>query len=1086
MRMTLRSHLIMLVLVAVLPLLLFSAIVVGLAADSERDATERGLRATTHAVGTAVDHALDNAVGALQVLATSDLLDAGDLQTFHGVAVRALEGQRGWLSVAVVDQRGRQLLNTLRPSGSTLPPPADPALVTAVLARRTPVVSDLISGDLPERAHVMIAVPVLRNRVLRGALLASVDAATFVRVLEAQQLPGAWSAGIVAGRGVLVARSPDGARFIGRPASSEYVKFTARRDAGAARLPGVDAVNRHTVFDRLQHARWTVYLGLPAPVMDAVFRNSLWALVGGGLVFLGSGIVLAMLVGRRLTAPIVALSHAAARGGMADPPDASGVHEVKALAVALADGARRRREVEADREVLLARAEAARERAALLAEASRLLASTLDYETTLERLARLLVPALADLCVIDLVDDDGEIRRVAGAHADPAKGDAVREVGRRFPPDPRGDHPVARALRSGRPELAGEITADALERIAPDPAHRDLAHAMAYASYLVVPLIARERTLGAISLVSAGSGRRYSAEDVPFAEDIARRAAVAIDNARLYQQSEARLRAAEAVAEIGSFLNQTLDPEVVSRRIADSVRALLGLGMALFYKVDPYSLDMTIVATSGTPGPGLEPGTTLPAGAATVGLAVRERRPITTLDVMSDPRIALPPERRAALERAPYRSVLAVPLLSHERVVAVLALGDRKGREFHHEEILLAQGFAEQAALALENARLYAEARDANRAKDEFLATLSHELRTPLTAMLGWVRMLQSGTLDTATSTRALQVIDRNTKVLAQLIDDLLDVSRIVTGKLNLELKAVDVGAVVESALDAVTPGALTKAVTLERRIDPAAGPAWGDAHRLQQVVWNLLSNAIKFTPSGGRVRVTVDRDDTHVIVRVADTGQGIAAEFLPYIFDRFRQADSTMTRAHGGLGLGLAIVHHLVTLHRGTVTASSDGRDRGATFTVRVPLAPLPSVARRSEDAATGVDRLPPLAGIRVLVVDDDADARDLVTAVLAQSGADVVTAASTAEALDALARARPHVLVSDLAMPGDDGYALIERVRQLGLDRGGRVPAVALTAFARADDRNRALAAGYAVHVAKPVEPATLVEIVARLAPR
>jgi signal transduction histidine kinase/CheY-like chemotaxis protein len=1080
--MKLRSHLIILVLVAVLPLLVFSAILLGLAADSERDATERGLRATGRAMGTAVDHTLDNAIGALEVLGTSELLDAGDLPAFHAAAARVLEVQPGWLSVAVVDPTGRQRLNTLRPSGTELPPPSDTRTVDAVLAQRTPVVSDLVSGDLPARAHVVVAVPVLRDGVLRGALLTAVDATTLVRVLNSQQLPSGWVAGIVDGHGVVVARTPEPQRFIGRVAPSSYLAFTATRDAGSARLVGLDDVSRHTVFNRLQHARWTVYLALPATTMDAVLQRSRWALIGGGFVFLGAGIVLALLVGRRLTTPIVSLSSAAARLGAGEPLDPSpesGVDEAAALGVALADAARRRRDSEGEREVLL-------QRAALLAEASRLLASSLDYETTLQRLARLLVPTLGDLCVIDVTGDDGEIRRLAAAHADPAKDDAARELGRRFPPDRHGHHPVARALRTGRPELASDISADLLESIAPDPAHRDLAHAMAYTSYLVVPIIARERTFGAISLVSAGSGRRYTAEEVPLAEDIARRAAAAIDNARLYRQSETRLRAAEAAADLGGFLNQALDPEVVGRRIAESVRALLGLGTSLFYTVDPVTLGMTVVAGAGPPIPGFEPGAKLPAGFAAVGLAVRERRPVTTPDLLADPRIALTPELRATVERTPYRSVLAVPLSSHERVIGVLALADHKGRQFRQEEVLLAQGFAEQAALALENARLYAEARDANRAKDEFLATLSHELRTPLTAMLGWVRMLQSGTLDEATSARALQVIHRNTKLQAQLIDDLLDVSRIVTGKLSLELKAVDVGTVVETAMDAVTPAALAKSVELERRVDPAAGPAWADPHRLQQVVWNLLSNAVKFTPSGGRVTIAADRDDPHVVVRVADNGQGIAPEFLPYIFDRFRQADSTTTRAHGGLGLGLAIVHHLVTLHRGTVTAASEGPDRGATFTVRIPLAPLRTAARVSSGAAIGVERLPALTGVRVLVVDDDADARDLVTAVLGQSGAEVVTASSTVEALDALQRARPHVLVSDLSMPGDDGYALLHRVRALGLDREGRVPAVALTAFARAEDRARALAAGYAVHVSKPVEPAKLVEVVARLASR
>jgi len=1080
--MKLRSHLIILVLVAVLPLLVFSGILLGLAADSERDATERGLRATGRALGTAVDHTLDNAIGALEVLATSELLDAGDLPAFHAAAARVLEAQRGWRSVTVVDSTGRQLLNTPRPTGTELPPPTDTRTVSAVLAQRTPVVSDLVAGDLPARAHVVVAVPVLRDGVLRGALLTALDATTLVRVLDSQQLPSGWVAGIVDGHGVVVARTPEPQRFIGRAAAPSYVAFTATRDAGSTRLAGLDDVWRHTVFNRLQHARWTAYLALPATTMDAVFQRSLWALIGGGLVFLGAGVVLALLVGRRLTSPIVSLSSAAARLGAGEPLDpspASGVDEVAALGVALADAARRRRDIEGEREVLLGRA-------ALLAEASRLLASSLDYEATLQRLARLLVPTLGDLCVIDVTGDDGEIRRLTAVHADPAKDDAARELARRFPPDRHGHHPVARALRSGRPELASDISADVLETIAPDPAHRDLAHALAYTSYLVVPIIARERTFGAISLVSAGSGRRYTAEDVPLAEDIARRAAAALDNARLYRQSETRLRAAEAAADLGGFLNQALDPEVVGRRIAESVRALLGLGTSLLYRVDPVTLEMTVVAGAGTSIPGFDPGVTLPAGFAAVGLAVRERRPVTTPDLLVDPRIALTPELRATLEHAPYRSELAVPLLSHERVIGVLALGDRKGRQFRQEDVLLAQGFAEQAALALENARLYAEARDANRAKDEFLATLSHELRTPLTAMLGWVRMLQSGTLDEATSARALRVIDRNTKLQAQLIDDLLDVSRIVTGKLSLELKAVDVGAVVETAIDAVTPAALAKSVELERRVAPAAGPAWADPHRLQQVVWNLLSNAVKFTPSGGRVTVAVERDDPHVVVRVDDTGQGIAPEFLPYIFDRFRQADSTTTRAHGGLGLGLAIVHHLVTLHRGTVTAASEGPDRGATFTVRIPLAPLRTAARFTSGAAIGVDRLPALTGVRVLVVDDDADARDLVTAVLGQSGAEVVTASSTVEALDVLARARPHVLVSDLSMPGDDGYALLQRVRALGLDHDGWVPAVALTAFARAEDRARALAAGYAVHVSKPVEPDELVEVVARLASR
>jgi signal transduction histidine kinase/CheY-like chemotaxis protein len=734
---------------------------------------------------------------------------------------------------------------------------------------------------------------------------------------------------------------------------------------------------------------------------------------------------------------------------------------------------------------LLARERLARSQADLLAETSIVLGSSLEYEITLERLAQILVPRLADLCVVDIVDETGEIRRVAAMHSDPARAQLVRDLQEHFPPDPQGDHPVAQALRTGQAQIAGDISASALAAIAPEPGHRDIARALHYTAYLVVPLLARGRTLGALSLVSSGSGRRYTAADLPLVEDIARRAAIAIDNARLFRDSETRRRAAQTLTEVGRFLNQALDPDVVAQRITDSVRALLGLGTSVFYRVEPDTLACTVVAVSGAVGPGLEPGTTLEVGSATVGLAVRDKKPVSTPDVLTDARLEIPPALRAQLEQQPYRSVLALPLLSHDRVIGVLALGDRARRPFHPDEVVLAQGVVEQATLALENARLYAEARHANRAKDEFLATLSHELRTPLTAMLGWVRMLQSGTLQPALASRALEVIDRNTKIQAQLIDDLLDVSRIITGKLMLDLRAVDVAAVLEAALETVGPGAHAKELTIVRRLDPAAGPALADPHRLQQIVWNLLSNAIKFTPPGGTITVAAERVDPHVVICVSDTGAGIAADFLPYLFDRFRQADSTSTRSHGGLGLGLAIVRHLVSLHRGTVEAQSPGPGAGATFRVRLPLAPVRMTGARPT-VPSGVDRFPPLAGVRVLLVDDEPDARELVAAVLVQSGAEVVATASAAEALDALARARPHVLVSDISMPDEDGYALLRRVRSLGLDRGARLPAVALTAYARPEDRARALAVGFQVHVPKPVEPAELVEVVARLAGR
>jgi signal transduction histidine kinase len=380
-----------------------------------------------------------------------------------------------------------------------------------------------------------------------------------------------------------------------------------------------------------------------------------------------------------------------------------------------------------------------------------------------------------------------------------------------------------------------------------------------------------------------------------------------------------------------------------------------------------------------------------------------------------------------------------------------------------------------------QQARLQAQA--ANRAKDEFLATLSHELRTPLNAILGWSRLLASGHLDEPTSRRAIEIIERNTRLQAQLIEDLLDISRIITGKLRLEFRAVDVRSILEGAVDSVRPAADAKRIRLECDID-GAHAIMCDPARMQQVVWNLLSNAIKFTPEQGRVTLQAARSNGTVLITVTDTGVGIAPEFLPYVFDRFRQQDAATTRAHGGLGLGLSIVRHLVELHGGTVEAQSEGAGRGATFEISVPVAPLP-VAEPVNVATSGeqpFDELPSLAGIRVLVVDNEADARALVAAILEGSGAQVRSTASVAEAMAEIERERPDVLLSDIAMPVEDGYALIRKVR--ALDR--TMPAAALTAFATAGDRARALLAGYQAHLPKPIEPSELTAVIATLAGR
>ncbi|HET9316664.1 MAG TPA: ATP-binding protein, partial [Vicinamibacteria bacterium] len=401
-----------------------------------------------------------------------------------------------------------------------------------------------------------------------------------------------------------------------------------------------------------------------------------------------------------------------------------------------------------------------------------------------------------------------------------------------------------------------------------------------------------------------------------------------------------------------------------------------------------------------------------------------------------------------------------------------------------------ARGEAQREELLVKERQARERAEAADRAKDEFLAVLSHELRTPLNAVYGWARMLQTGQVHGAEMARALDAIVRNANVQVQLIDDLLDVSRIVTGKMRLDVRSVDLAAVIQEAMDAVRPAADAKAIRMQCVLDPRAGPVRGDSDRLQQVVWNLLANAVKFTPRAGRVQVLLERVNSHVEIAVSDTGQGIAPEVLPFVFERFRQSDSSSTRAHGGLGLGLALVKHLVELHGGTVVGQSPGPGAGATFTVRLPLTIAevsPGEGPRVHPLAPAREGLPAgarLDGLRVLVVDDEVDAVALMESILAGAGAIVRTSLSAPEALRALRDWRPDVLVSDIEMPGEDGYSLIGRVRALPAAEGGGTPAIALTAYGRAQDRVRSLAAGYSMHVHKPVDPGELTTIVASVA--
>jgi PAS domain S-box-containing protein len=558
----------------------------------------------------------------------------------------------------------------------------------------------------------------------------------------------------------------------------------------------------------------------------------------------------------------------------------------------------------------------ARERERFLAAIGEVLATSLDYETTLKSVARLMVPVLADWCRIDIVDPGDTIRNIAVEHRDPRMLERAEEMMRRFPPNPERSA-VLSVVRSGESSLIPSVTDEMLLAADLDPEYLAFLREVGIRSVMTIPLKARGRSLAALSLVAASPRRRYTAADLAFAEDVARSAALAIDNALLFrQEQEARQR--------------------------------------------------------------------------------------------------------------------------------------------------------EQAARA--------DAEAANRAKDEFLATLSHELRTPLTAILGWSRMLTTMSVDPKMTADALQAIARSAEAQARIVDDLLDVSRIVTGKLRLEVVPLRLRAVIDAAVAAVRPAAEAKRITIDNTA-VADAVVRGDADRLQQVFWNLLTNAVKFTPYDGRVEITTEPRGEQIAIAVGDTGSGIGPDLLPFIFERFRQGDSGPTRSFGGLGLGLAIVKSLVELHGGVVSASSDGNGKGSSFTVTLPVAVANAATvpeRRVSERA--------LEGRRILLVEDEPETRGFLRALLEVRGAEVLAAADVGEAINVLKDWQPHAIISDIAMPGEDGYAFIRRLREPGTHT--QVPAIAVTAYGREEDAARAISAGFDSFMRKPIDPEAFIEAIASMA--
>jgi PAS domain S-box-containing protein len=547
------------------------------------------------------------------------------------------------------------------------------------------------------------------------------------------------------------------------------------------------------------------------------------------------------------------------------------------------------------------------------------------------------------------------------------------------------------------------------------------------------------------------------------------------------------------LSEVGAIVASTLDRETVVQKVTDTATELTHAEFgAFFYNMRGDGGDHYMVhALSGAPR---EAFAQFPHPRATAIFAPTfyGESVVRLDDVTKDPRYGKnPPINGMPHGHLPVKSYLAVPVKGMSgNVLGGLFFGHSQAGVFTEQHERLAIGVASWASVALENARLYAEAQDANRVKDDFLAVLSHELRTPLNAIVGYSRLMRGQMLPEDQVARAIETLERNARWLTQIVDDVLDVSRIVSGKIRLDVQAVELASIVDNAVATVQPAADAKGVRLQSLIDPRVGQVSGDPDRLQQVVWNLLANAVKFTPKGGRVQVRLERVSSHMEIVVSDTGIGISKEFLPHVFDRFRQADSGSTRKTGGLGLGLSIVRHLVEMHGGRVQAASDGVDQGATFTVRLPMMIVQPSAAKGEhplsDRRHPLEKLADLNGVKVLAVDDDADALGLLRDVLQASGAQVTTASSAAMALDSLTKITPDVIVADIGMPDVDGFELIRNIRASADPRVRDIPAAALTAFARSEDRTKALQTGFEMHLAKPVDPGELVASVATLVRR
>lgn len=764
------------------------------------------------------------------------------------------------------------------------------------------------------------------------------------------------------------------------------------------------------------------------------------------------------------------------------------MHDITELKQAEAERAQLIREQAARLE-----AEADQQRSAFLVKITTVLASSLNYEQTLGSVAKLVVPFFADWCTVDLLHSNHEIHRVGVAHRDPEKVKLGWELYQRYPKQIDDAQGISKVLRTGQAELTTEISDEAIALATQDADHLRILRELGLKSCIISPLIARGQILGAISFVTTESNRHYGQADLALAERIAHRAAIALDNAQLYQEAQHAQQAAEQSAArlsrlqlVTAALSESLTPAQVADVIVDQGIAALMANFALVALLNKTSTELEIVRTFGCEAEQLNGWHRFSLDAPIpLAEAVRTGKPVWAES--SAERAIHYPHLSESYEQHGIGSWISIPLMVEGRAVGGISFGFSEIQLLESEDQGFILSLAQQCAQAIARTHLYeaeqiarSQAEAANRIKDEFLAVLSHELRTPLNPILGWAKLLRKGRLDEAKTAQALATIERNAKLQSELIEDLLDVSRILQGKLSLNACPVNLVDTIQAAMETVRLAAEAKLIQVEVILDPDVRLVSGDSNRLQQVMWNLLSNAVKFSLQGGKVTLRLEQLNEQAQITISDMGRGIHPAFLPHVFDYFRQADGATTRQFGGLGLGLAIVRHLVELHGGTVKVESPGEGLGATFKVMLPLM---STQPTNQNCDRASEQSYDLSNFSILVVDDDADTLDFVAFLLEESGAKVTAVASASEALAALTEFKPDLLLSDIGLPEIDGYMLMQQIRKLSPYQGGQIPAIALTAFAGEINHQQALLAGFQRHLSKPVEPDNLIEAIAIL---